>query len=90
MLIRPSFVFRQILTQGDETINNETKLQAKKEWMKPELIVLVRSKPEEAVLSLMACKVGGYSGGWGKVVAGCLDVIGGVNCVSPCSALVSS
>jgi hypothetical protein len=31
----------------------------KKQWTKPELIVLVRSKPEEAVLS--ACK-GGYSG----------------------------
>jgi len=29
--------------------------ESRKEWQKPELIVLVRSKPEEAVLG--ACKV---------------------------------
>ncbi len=33
---------------------------AKKVWSKPELIVLVRSNPEEAVLS--ACKRGGRDG----------------------------
>ena len=33
----------------------------KKEWQKPELIVLVRSKPEEAVLA--ACKA--WGGPWG-------------------------
>ena len=31
------------------------KLQAKKEWQIPELIILVRSKPEEAVL-VLNCK----------------------------------
>ncbi len=35
-------------------METEKKMQAKKEWTKPELIVLVRSKPEEAVLGL--CK----------------------------------
>ena len=34
--------------------------QTKKAWEKPELIVLVRSKPEEAVL--ITCKDGGTSG----------------------------
>ena len=38
-------------------MDNETKFQAKEEWAKPELIVLVRSKPEEAVL--MVCKSAG-------------------------------
>jgi hypothetical protein len=35
-------------------METETKPQAKKEWKTPELIVLVRSKPEEAVLA--GCK----------------------------------
>jgi len=35
-------------------METEKKLQVKKEWKTPELIVLVRSKPEEAVLG--ACK----------------------------------
>jgi len=35
-------------------METEKKLQAKKEWKTPELTVLVRSKPEEAVLG--ACK----------------------------------
>ena len=35
-------------------MNEEPKTE-KKQWTKPELIVLVRSKPEEAVLA--ACKV---------------------------------
>jgi hypothetical protein len=35
-------------------METEKKPQVKKEWTKPELIVLVRSKPEEGVLS--ACK----------------------------------
>jgi hypothetical protein len=38
-------------------MDNETKFQAKEEWAKPELIVLVRNKPEEAVL--MVCKAPG-------------------------------
>lgn len=36
-------------------METEMKLQVKKEWKTPELIVLVRSKPEEAVLT--ACKL---------------------------------
>jgi hypothetical protein len=41
-------------------MNNETKRQAHKQWDKPQLIVLVRSKPEEAVLT--ACKPVGATG----------------------------
>lgn len=35
-------------------------MSEKKKWQNPELIVLVRSKPEEAVLG--ACKSGGMQG----------------------------
>ena len=43
----------------------------KKQWQKPELIVLVRSKPEEAVLEI--CKTLGPSGASSDSVAsGCL------------------
>lgn len=38
-------------------MDDQTVIQAKKEWTEPELIVLVRSKPEEAVL--MVCKEAG-------------------------------
>ncbi|MBI5651004.1 MAG: hypothetical protein HZC40_11270 [Chloroflexi bacterium] len=38
----------------------ENKAQPKKEWTKPELTVLVRNKPEEAVLT--TCKVSGGDG----------------------------
>lgn len=38
------------------TMETEKKPQTKKEWKTPELIVLVRSNPEEAVLA--ACKSG--------------------------------
>ena len=41
----------------------------KKEWKKPELIVLVRGKPEEAVLT--ACKVSGPQIGAQVYVGGC-------------------
>ncbi len=48
----------------------------KKAWVTPELTVLVRSKPEEAVL--VTCKTGGVAGGpvadwcWSGVgLAGC-------------------
>ena len=34
--------------------------KSQKVWVKPELIILVRSKPEEAVLA--ACKGGGFIG----------------------------
>jgi hypothetical protein len=35
-------------------MNDENRTQPKKAWQKPELIVLLRRKPEEAVLT--ACK----------------------------------
>ena len=43
-------------------------MQEKKKWQNPELIVLVRGKPEEAVLT--ACK-GGMSAGWGTTDTDC-------------------
>ena len=45
------------------TINVSRKVRemGKKQWQKPELIVLERNKPEEAVL--LACKVSGRSSG---------------------------
>ena len=39
-------------------------MDPKKEWQKPELIVLVRSKPEENVLGY--CKAGNLSGPVGE------------------------
>jgi hypothetical protein len=47
----------------------------KKEWKSPELVVLVRSKPEEAVLA--ACKAGpaSGSGGPGAVDGGCSQAV---------------
>jgi hypothetical protein len=58
----------------------------KKQWTKPELIVLVRSKPEEAVLS--ACKRAGGSGA-DVVQVGCVDQLMGT-CFSNCSDIVQS
>jgi hypothetical protein len=43
--------------------------ESKKAWVEPELIVLVRSKPEEAVLG--ACKVG-VEGGPASALSACL------------------
>jgi hypothetical protein len=47
---------------------------AKKQWQKPELIVLVRSKPEEAVLA--ACKYWGDPSGAESQEFGCLVDLG--------------
>ena len=55
--------------------------EGKKKWVEPELIGLVRSRPEEAVLE--TCK-GGESIGSSYLEAGCID--GGVDC----SAITSS
>jgi hypothetical protein len=69
-------------------METEKKPQVKKEWTKPELIVLVRSKPEEGVLT--ACKHNdGVSIGGGPYDAygGCA----GLNrCDFPCDAPSSS
>ena len=45
----------------------------KKQWQKPELIVLVRSKPEEAVLT--ACKGGANLSGIDRAKGACIDKI---------------
>ena len=55
-------------------------MREKKEWLNPELIVLVRSKPEEAILT--ACKDNGLQGA-GNYYSGCFAV--GTGC-SWCSA----
>jgi hypothetical protein len=47
--------------------NESTK--EKKMWRKPELIVLVRNKPEEAVLT--SCKTDGQGGGPQDTVTTC-------------------
>lgn len=47
----------------------------KKEWRRPELVILVRNKPEEAVLDL--CKIGGRTGPDGTA---CLDITGQAPC----------
>jgi len=57
MLLRPPSNFNERKT----IMGAEMNLQVKKEWKTPELIVLVRSKPEEAVLA--SCK---YVGGTGS------------------------
>ena len=44
-------------------------MKQKKQWQKPALIVLVRRKPEEAVL--MWCKTISGSGGGGCWILGC-------------------
>jgi hypothetical protein len=52
--------------------------ESKKEWKKPELIVLVRSKPEEAVL--YTCKssavFGGSNGGKDRCSYECVGCLG--------------
>jgi len=42
-----------------------------KMWTKPEFIVLVRGKPDEAVLAY--CKENGLSGSQGNSAAGCIQ-----------------
>ena len=66
-------------------MNDETKPQAKKQWTKPQLLVLVRSNPEEAVLS--ACKSWNVSVGAMSHDSKCLVDVG---CGTTCSAYVSS
>jgi hypothetical protein len=56
-------------------------MEQKKEWKTPELIVLVRNQPEEAVLA--CCKVGFFAG----PVATPFGCISGT---SPCLGLVGS
>jgi hypothetical protein len=80
MLIRPSFVLRlpSHFNERKTTMETEKKPQTKKAWITPELIVLVRSKPEEAVL--LTCKLGPFSNvGLAQNNTGC-------QWTNPCSA----
>jgi len=54
----------------------------KKEWVTPELIVLVRSNPEEAVLS--GCKDSGLSG-LHNTYFNCLET-----CIGACTSISAS
>jgi hypothetical protein len=51
-------------------METERKLPAKKEWQTPELIVLVRSKPQESVLG--SCKHFPTDRGSATAVEGCM------------------
>jgi hypothetical protein len=63
--------------------------ESKKAWVTPELIVLVRSKPEEAVL--ITCKYGGGGAGPGPgVVAFTCCYTGTFPCGSYCDVSASS
>ena len=57
--------------------------EGKKEWRKPELIVLVRSKPEEAVLA--KCKNYGEAGPGMEWTGGC-----GIYQTPQCNAILGS
>jgi hypothetical protein len=50
--------------------------KVRKEWEKPQLIILVRGRPEEAVLT--ACKSSGA--GPGTDFAACTDIVVPPNC----------
>jgi hypothetical protein len=56
----------------------------KKSWNKPEITVLVRTRPEEAILGL--CKAGPGVAGTGRNDANsqCLAVIGSGGCAGNC------
>jgi hypothetical protein len=56
-------------------------------WSRPELIVIVRGKPEEAVL--WACKDNGNAIGVGQLLNGCYG-LGAVGQCEACSAVVGS
>jgi hypothetical protein len=64
-------------------METEMKPQAKKEWQTPELIVLVRSKPEEAVLT--ACKNTHTTAGISGQYEGC-----GSSTCGPCETPTTS
>jgi hypothetical protein len=64
-------------------METERKLPAKKEWQMPELIVLVRSKPEESVL--VGCKHFPTDRGPATAVNGCMFT----GCLSICHSLAN-
>jgi hypothetical protein len=56
----------------------------KKEWVAPELLVMVRSHPQEAVLSV--CKSNGASTGAGNVFSHCAVT----DCFTACNGIADS
>ena len=60
-------------------MNEPERTQEKKAWQKPELIVLVRSRPEEMVLEV--CKVQSGGGGGPTDTNSLCDI----NCAAWCS-----
>jgi hypothetical protein len=58
---------------------------AKKVWEKPQLVILVRSQPEEAVLA--CCKTSFLPTGPSDMNAGCYQDAG---CSTGCSGVISS
>lgn len=62
--------------------------ESKKEWVTPELIVLVRSKPEEAVLA--ACKRATASAGSGSGKSACYTKVTGKCVATQCSVVSNS
>jgi hypothetical protein len=59
---------------------------AKPQWAKPELTVLVRSHPEEAVLG--DCKNGSFGSSTANSAFACIENVGG--CTTACSAIAGS
>jgi hypothetical protein len=81
----PSSYLSSNFNERKTTMEAEMKLQVKKEWKTPELIVLVRSKPEEAVLA--ACKLIATGSGHTGDAYGCSFKIGGTgSCSYTCSS----
>jgi hypothetical protein len=72
-----------ILTKGDNDMEIE-----KKAWITPELIVLVRNKPEEAVLAV--CKTMTAAGGAPLVNYSSCDSPVPYPCYAPCDAIGAS
>jgi hypothetical protein len=60
-------------------------MKKKEKWEKPKLIVLVRSRPEEAVLQ--ACKTGGSATPWGadNTFFRCTQKVTMYDCSAGCS-----
>lgn len=56
--------------------------EPKKAWAMPELIVLLRSKPEEAVLAACKQDKGGLNTGLGHTNNGCFQVPSCVSCLA--------
>jgi hypothetical protein len=68
------------------TMETEKKLQAKKRWEQPQLLVLMRSNPEEAVLT--ACKIAAQPGSSETAAGNC--IVYKLGCANDCTVRVGS